>query len=116
MHALGRDAVACMWRVCASDSSGCRTLPLEDLRTSSDFPINATITHGGNTFTLRIFLREQHVRIFVRSASAKNELATIGTDIDISSPFAAIIRQSCHAKHKDVRKFIDGMFARARIA
>lgn len=33
-----------------------------------------------------------------------------GTDIDLTSRSSALIRQSCLVKHKDIRKFLDGVY------
>merc|ERR1719222_976731 len=67
------------------------------------FPINATITNGGSTIELRNFLGEKRVRIVNmlpgvkvdKSTGTKDELIVTGTDIDLTSRSAALIRQSC---------------------
>lgn len=41
---------------------------------------------------------------------AKDELLITGTDIDLTSRSTALIRQSCLVKHKDIRKFLDGVY------
>jgi len=82
------------------------------------FPINATITNGGNCVELRNFLGEKRVRVVnmlpgvkvEKSASTKDELVITGADIDLTSRSAALIRQSCLVKHKDIRKFLDGVY------
>merc|ERR1712045_1050257 len=82
------------------------------------FPINATITNGGSTIELRNFLGEKRVRTVNmllgvkvdKSTATKDELVVTGTDIDLTSRSAALIRQSCLVKDKDIRKFLDGIY------
>mmetsp|Transcript_39374 Transcript_39374/g.124128 ORF Transcript_39374/g.124128 Transcript_39374/m.124128 type:complete len:187 (+) Transcript_39374:86-646(+) len=82
------------------------------------FPINANITNGGKTVELRNFLGEKIVRTVnmlpgvkvEKSAQTKDELVVSGTDIDLTSRSAALIRQSCLVKNKDIRKFLDGIY------
>ena len=84
----------------------------------SHFPINANITNGGKTVELRNFLGEKIVRtvnmlpgtIIEKSAQTKDELVLTGMDIDLVSRSAALIRQSCLSKNKDIRKFLDGVY------
>eukprot|EP00929_Paragymnodinium_shiwhaense_P105737 TRINITY_DN707_c0_g1_i6.p1 TRINITY_DN707_c0_g1~~TRINITY_DN707_c0_g1_i6.p1 ORF type:complete len:187 (-),score=54.22 TRINITY_DN707_c0_g1_i6:115-675(-) len=82
------------------------------------FPINANITNGGKTIEIRNFLGEKIVRTVnmlpgvtvEKSAAVKDELVVRGTDIDTTSRSAALIRQSCLVKNKDIRKFLDGIY------
>merc|ERR1711862_743719 len=82
------------------------------------FPINANITNGGKTIELRNFLGEKIVRtvnmldgvVIEKSASTKDEIVVKGADIDTTSRSAALIRQSCLVKNKDIRKFLDGIY------
>merc|ERR1719203_1693933 len=82
------------------------------------FPINANITNGGKTVELRNFLGEKLVRTVNmlpgvkvdKSAQTKDELVVTGTDIELTSRSAALIRQSCLVKDKDIRKFLDGVY------
>merc|ERR1719158_2065019 len=82
------------------------------------FPINATITNGGKTLELRNFLGEKLVRTVHmlegvtvgKSDTIKDELIVKGADIDLTSRSAALIRQSCLVKNKDIRKFLDGVY------
>eukprot|EP00928_Gymnodinium_smaydae_P094728 TRINITY_DN79_c1_g1_i1.p1 TRINITY_DN79_c1_g1~~TRINITY_DN79_c1_g1_i1.p1 ORF type:complete len:189 (-),score=64.93 TRINITY_DN79_c1_g1_i1:131-697(-) len=82
------------------------------------FPINANITNGGKTIELRNFLGEKIVRTVnmlpgvkvEKSPSTKDEIVVTGTDIDLTSRSAALIRQSCLVKNKDIRKFLDGVY------
>merc|ERR1711957_6544 len=82
------------------------------------FPINATVTNGGKTLELRNFLGEKRVRVInmlegvkvEKSAATKDEMVITGTDIDLTSRSAALIRQSCLCKDKDIRKFLDGVY------
>mmetsp|Transcript_99255 Transcript_99255/g.296622 ORF Transcript_99255/g.296622 Transcript_99255/m.296622 type:complete len:189 (+) Transcript_99255:86-652(+) len=82
------------------------------------FPINANITNGGKTVELRNFLGEKIVRTVnmlpgvkvEKSTQTKDELVVSGTDIELTSRSAALIRQSCLVKDKDIRKFLDGVY------
>merc|ERR1719301_150626 len=84
----------------------------------SHFPINANITNGGKTIELRNYLGEKIVRtvnmlpgvVVEKSAATKDELVVKGADIDTTSRSAALIRQSCLVKDKDIRKFLDGVY------
>merc|ERR1711957_906271 len=84
----------------------------------SHFPINATITKGGKCIELRNYLGEKRVRIIdmlpgvivEKSAGTKDEIQLTGTDIDLTSRSAALVRQSCLSKNKDIRKFLDGVY------
>merc|ERR1712203_953193 len=82
------------------------------------FPINANITNNGSTIEVRNFLGEKIVRTVnmlpgvkvEKSTATKDELVISGTDIDLTSRSAALIRQSCLVKNKDIRKFLDGIY------
>merc|ERR1711865_988122 len=82
------------------------------------FPINATITNGGSTVEVRNFLGEKRVRVvnmlgdtkIEKSSQTKDELVLTGRDINHTSRSAALIRQSCLVKDKDIRKFLDGVY------
>merc|ERR1712217_396394 len=82
------------------------------------FPINANITNNGATIEIRNFLGEKIVRTVnmlpgvkvEKSPDTKDELVVSGTDIDLTSRSAALIRQSCLVKNKDIRKFLDGIY------
>merc|ERR1712224_1072858 len=82
------------------------------------FPINANITNGGKTIEIRNYLGEKRVRtvnllpgvLVEKSAATKDEIIVRGTDIDATSRSAALIRQSCLVKNKDIRKFLDGIY------
>merc|ERR1712151_800896 len=70
------------------------------------FPINANITNGGKTIELRNFLGEK----IVRTVNMLPGVIVEGADIDTTSRSAALIRQSCLVKDKDIRKFLDGVY------
>mmetsp|Transcript_87365 Transcript_87365/g.137927 ORF Transcript_87365/g.137927 Transcript_87365/m.137927 type:complete len:189 (-) Transcript_87365:56-622(-) len=82
------------------------------------FPINANIVNGGKTVEIRNYLGEKIVRTvnllpgvkIEKSAAVKDELVVSGADIDLVSRSAALIRQSCLCKDKDIRKFLDGIY------
>merc|ERR1719237_46461 len=82
------------------------------------FPINANITNANSTVEIRNFLGEKIIRTvnmlpgvkIDKSAATKDELIVTGTDINLVSRSAALIRQSCLVKNKDIRKFLDGIY------
>ena len=87
------------------------------------FPINANITNKGKTIEIRNFLGEKMVRVVdmlpgveIRkgSGAVKDEIIIEGADIDMTSRSAALVRQSCLVKDKDIRKFLDGIYVSSR--
>mmetsp|Transcript_71448 Transcript_71448/g.165233 ORF Transcript_71448/g.165233 Transcript_71448/m.165233 type:complete len:189 (-) Transcript_71448:73-639(-) len=82
------------------------------------FPINVNIINNGTTIEIRNFLGEKIVRTVnmkpgvkvEKSAQTKDELLVTGADINNTSQSAALIRQSCLVKNKDIRKFLDGIY------
>lgn len=82
----------------------------------SHFPINVAIS--GNTVEIRNFLGERRVRkidllpgvTYVRSESVKDQIELSGTDIVNVSLTAAKIQQATNVRHKDLRKFLDGIY------
>merc|ERR1712216_569520 len=83
----------------------------------SHFPINVTIENGGKTAEIRNYLGEKIVRKIdmlgdckVAKTDTKDEIRITGTDVDLVGLSSSLIRQSCMAKHKDIRKFLDGIY------
>lgn len=82
----------------------------------SHFPIN--VTCNGNNVEIRNFLGERRVRkiplpegvSYVRSADVKDEIQILGNDIAMVSMLCAQIQQSTNVRHKDLRKFLDGIY------
>mmetsp|Transcript_31095 Transcript_31095/g.34832 ORF Transcript_31095/g.34832 Transcript_31095/m.34832 type:complete len:198 (+) Transcript_31095:156-749(+) len=82
----------------------------------SHFPINVSIA-GGNV-EIRNFLGERRVRKvklpegvkYLRSEDTKDEIQLSGIDITQVSITAAKIQQSTNVRHKDLRKFLDGIY------
>ena len=82
----------------------------------SHFPINVTTV--GQTVEIRNFLGERRVRkvklmdgvTYTRSANVKDEIALTGIDIAKVSLCAAQIQQATNIRHKDLRKFLDGIY------
>merc|ERR1719390_18922 len=79
------------------------------------FPINAEIAGDSKSVKIRNFLGEKNVRtvsmldgvtIKKGDGNIKDEIIVSGSDIDMTSRSAALIRQSCLVKHKDIRKFL----------
>ncbi|XP_061348157.1 large ribosomal subunit protein uL6-like [Gastrolobium bilobum] len=85
---------------------------------SLHFPINVSITNNNSSMEIRNFLGEKEVRkvdmlegvSVVRSEKAKDELVLDGNDIELVSRSCALIKQICHVKNKDTRKFLDGIY------
>ena len=83
------------------------------------FPINLTIVNNGKGCEIRNFLGEKIVRKIdmvgettkvEKSPDVKDEVWVTGTDIELVGRSAALISQSCLAKNKDIRKFLDGVY------
>ncbi|KAK2077447.1 60S ribosomal protein L9 [Prototheca wickerhamii] len=82
------------------------------------FPININIDNNGTKVEIRNFLGEKRVRVVnmlagvscERSSAVKDELVLTGNDIELVSRSAALIHQVCLVKHKDIRKFLDGIY------
>mmetsp|Transcript_109 Transcript_109/g.280 ORF Transcript_109/g.280 Transcript_109/m.280 type:complete len:194 (+) Transcript_109:68-649(+) len=82
----------------------------------SHFPINVTLT--GDTVEIRNFLGEKRVRKvkllegveYTRTADVKDQIELSGNDIALVSLTAAQIQQATNIRHKDLRKFLDGIY------
>jgi large subunit ribosomal protein L9e len=82
----------------------------------SHFPINVSMS--GNNVEIRNFLGEKRVRKialpegveFVRSADVKDQIELNGNDITVVSLICARIQQATNIRHKDLRKFLDGIY------
>ena len=82
----------------------------------SHFPINVSLS--GNVVEIRNFLGEKRVRKvellpgvnYVRSANVKDEIHFTGIDIAAVSLTAAKVQQITNIRHKDLRKFLDGIY------
>jgi len=82
----------------------------------SHFPIN--VTTNGNVVEIRNFLGERRVRKvtlldgvdYVRTANVKDQIELSGIDITKVSLSAAKIQQATNIRHKDLRKFLDGIY------
>ena len=82
----------------------------------SHFPINVTLT--GKNVEIRNFLGEKRVRKvelsegveYVRSAAVKDQIELSGNDLSLVSLTAARIQQTTNVRHKDLRKFLDGIY------
>jgi len=82
----------------------------------SHFPINVTVNAGN--VEIRNFLGEKRVRKvplhpdveYVRSADVKDQIELSGNDITLVSLVAAKIQQATNIRHKDLRKFLDGIY------
>lgn len=83
------------------------------------FPININIEKKGAVVEIRNFLGEKRVRVVDMLAGVtcerstggvKDELVLAGNDVELVSRSAALIHQVCLVKHKDIRKFLDGIY------
>ena len=82
----------------------------------SHFPINVTL--NGRTVEIRNFLGEKRVRKidllegveYVRTSDVKDQIELSGNDIASVSLTAAKIQQVTNIRHKDLRKFLDGIY------
>jgi large subunit ribosomal protein L9e len=82
----------------------------------SHFPINVAIT--GDVVEIRNFLGEKRVRRvkllpgvkYDRSTTVKDQIELTGIDIAAVSLSAAKIQQATNIRHKDLRKFLDGIY------
>jgi large subunit ribosomal protein L9e len=82
----------------------------------SHFPINVNL--AGDVVEIRNFLGEKRVRkvqllpgvTYVRSANVKDQIELSGNDIAAVSLTAARIQQATNIRHKDLRKFLDGIY------
>ena len=86
------------------------------------FPINVGIPTDKASIEIRNFIGERRVRkikmlegvSIEKSDAMKDELILKGNDLELVSLSAALIQQSCAAKKKDVRKFLDGIYVSER--
>jgi len=82
----------------------------------SHFPINVTLS--GENVEIRNFLGEKRVRkvkllsgvTYVRTTTVKDQIELSGIDIAAVSLTAAQIQQATNIRHKDLRKFLDGIY------
>jgi len=82
----------------------------------SHFPINVSL--NGEIVEIRNFLGEKRVRkvqllpgvSYVRTANVKDQIELSGIDITAVSLTAAKIQQATSVRHKDLRKFLDGIY------
>jgi len=82
----------------------------------SHFPINVSL--NGDVVEIRNFIGEKRVRKvqllpgvkFTRSDAVKDQIELNGIDIAAVSLTAAKIQQITNIRHKDLRKFLDGIY------
>lgn len=83
------------------------------------FPINITLDEKtGKWIEIRNFLGEKKLRRIealpgvkiTKSDDVKDQIELEGNDINNVSLTAALIQQICHVRHKDIRKFLDGIY------
>lgn len=86
----------------------------------SHFPINVAISSDGKRLEIRNYLGERRVRYVVIPEGVtafrtpnnvqKDQLELSGIDINAVGRCASLVNQSCKAKNKDIRKFLDGIY------
>ncbi|KAJ1726996.1 60S ribosomal protein L9B [Coemansia biformis] len=118
----GRKHVACIRTVCSHISNLIKgvTIGFEyKMRfVYAHFPISVNINKKNGCVEICNFLGEKVARRVVvnegveviQSTSQKDELVLSGNDIDMVSKTAAAIQQSTRVRHKDIRKFLDGIY------
>ena len=82
------------------------------------FPINIHIPNDHKSIEIRNYIGERQVRridmlagvSIDKGKDVKDELILWGNDLELVSLSAALIQQSCQAKKKDIRKFLDGIY------
>jgi len=82
------------------------------------FPINPIITNAGKTLEIKNFLGEKLVRKIdllegvkvAKQEEIKDEITLEGNDLQNVSLSCALIHQSVKVRHKDIRKFLDGIY------
>jgi len=119
-----RKQLACVRTVCSHLENMCTGVTrgfLYKMRfVYSHFPINVSLS--GNTVEIRNFLGEKRVRRvqipegveYVRTADVKDQIELSGNDICLVSMTAAKIQQMTNIRHKDLRKFLDGIYVSAK--
>lgn len=89
------------------------------------FPINVAGVKAGNRdiVEIRNFLGEKKVRrvelldgvTYFRSADVKDQIEISGIDISKVSLSCAQIAQATAVRHKDIRKFLDGIYVSEKL-
>ena len=85
------------------------------------FPINITLTKNATSdhiVEIRNFLGQRRMRkvqlhkgvSIIRSDNVKDELVLTGNDLEKVSASAALLHESVLVRHKDIRKFLDGVY------
>uniref|UniRef100_A0A7S2RNL8 Large ribosomal subunit protein uL6 alpha-beta domain-containing protein n=1 Tax=Rhizochromulina marina TaxID=1034831 RepID=A0A7S2RNL8_9STRA len=117
-----RKQLACIRTVCSHIENmitGVRIGYLYKMRfVYSHFPINVNLTDGERVVEIRNFMGEKRVRKIklmdgvtaVRTADVKDQLELMGIDITKVSLAAAQVQQMTNIRHKDIRKFLDGIY------
>lgn len=85
------------------------------------FPINCNITPDKKQIEIRNYIGNRNSYVVkmlhgvkVDKAEEKDTIEVWGIDLEKVSQSAASIQQSCQAKNKDIRKFLDGVYVSKR--
>jgi len=117
--------LACIRTICSHISNMIKgvTLGFEYKMKSAyaHFPINVTITDKNKTLEIRNFIGEKIVRrvpmlegVTVDVTGVKDEIVLRGISLENVSQSAATIQNMTKVKHKDIRKFLDGIYVSER--
>ncbi|CAH8547047.1 unnamed protein product [Schistosoma curassoni] len=87
------------------------------------FPINMIPSNDGSKLEIRNFLGEKANKLVpmepgvkISATGVKDEIQVEGNDIEKVAKCAALIQQSCKVRHKDIRKFLDGIYVSGKEA
>merc|ERR1711918_53349 len=85
------------------------------------FPINIHVGDDKKYIELRNFLGEKFTRVVhmregceIQRTSNKDEIQITGNAVEMVSQSAALVHQSTLVKHKDIRKFLDGVYVNGK--
>jgi len=86
------------------------------------FPISVTIENNGKQVDVRNFLGEKVVRTVhmlegvdvKRGTEEKDQIVLAGNSLEAVSQSAANIHNCALVRHKDIRKFLDGIYVSSR--
>ena len=85
------------------------------------FPITLNILDGGKTLEIRNYVGERQIKkmpmregCLCKKTDVKDQVEIEGIDLENVSQTCALIQQTAVVKHKDNRKFLDGIYVSER--